>query len=44
MTLSAKFIILCAAVILFFFAAVGVTLIPNPTSWGLFCLALGLLL
>lgn len=28
--------------ILFFFAAVGVTLIPNPTAWGLFFMALGM--
>ncbi len=28
--------------LLFFFAAVGVHIIPNPTAWGLFSLALGL--
>jgi len=30
------------AAILFFFAGVGVTVIPNPATWGLFCLAIGL--
>lgn len=30
------------AAILFFFAAVGVAFIPNPTAWGLFFVALGL--
>lgn len=30
------------AAILFFFAAVGANLIPNPTAWGLVALALGL--
>ena len=30
------------AAILFFFAAVGVAIIPNPTAWGLFFVALGL--
>ncbi len=30
------------AAILFFFGGVGVTVIPNPVTWGLFCLALGL--
>lgn len=29
------------AAVLFFFAGIGVTIIPNPTVWGLFCLALG---
>ncbi len=37
-------IFLLAAVVLFFFAAIGVVFIPNPTSWGLVCLALGILL
>lgn len=30
------------AAVLFFFAAVGVAIIPNPTAWGLVCLAIGL--
>jgi hypothetical protein len=30
------------AIVFFFFAAVGVTILPNPTSWGLVCLAIGL--
>ena len=30
------------AAVLFFFAGVGVTGIPNPVTWGLFALALGL--
>lgn len=32
------------ALILFFFAAVGVAFIPNPTAWGFVALTLGLLL
>ena len=31
-----------AAAIFFFLAAVGSTLLPNPTAWGFVCLALGL--
>lgn len=31
-----------AAVVLFFFAAVGVTAIPHPTEWAFVALALGL--
>jgi hypothetical protein len=34
---------LVAAIILFL-AGIGVTAIPNPIIWGLFCIALGLLL
>lgn len=30
------------AAILFFFAAVGVAIIPNPAAWGLFFLSVGL--
>lgn len=30
------------AAVLFFFAAVGVQIIPGPTAWGLVCLAIGL--
>ena len=30
------------AAFLFFFAAVGVTVIPNPSAWGLVSLAIGL--
>lgn len=30
------------AALFFFFAAVGVTFMPNPTAWGLVSLALGL--
>ena len=33
-----------AAVILFFFEGTGVHIIPHPTTWGLFCTALGLAL
>ncbi len=32
------------AAILFFLAAVSAPLIPNPTAWGLFFVALGLAL
>ena len=42
MTIGSLFLLL--AVFLFFFAAIGVGIIPNPQSWGLVCLALGLLL
>lgn len=35
-------IFLILAALLFFFAGIGVTVIPNPTVWGLFCMALGL--
>lgn len=31
------------AVLFFFFAAVGVSIIPNPSSWGFCSLSLGLL-
>lgn len=37
-------VFLLIAVVLFFFAAVGVAFIPNPTAWGLVCFALGVLL
>lgn len=30
------------AAVLFFFAAVGVAFIPNPSAWGLFFVAIGL--
>jgi hypothetical protein len=33
-----------AAAILFFLQGIGSGLIPNPSTWGLFCVALGLLL
>jgi hypothetical protein len=39
MTLSRLFLIIAA--VLFFLAAVGAPLIPNPTAWGLFFLTLG---
>lgn len=32
------------AVIVFFLAGIGVTFIPNPMIWGLFCMALALLI
>ena len=32
----------CAlAALFFFFAAVGVRILPEPTAWGLVCLAIG---
>jgi hypothetical protein len=34
---------LIAAIVLFL-GGIGATAIPNPVIWGLFCLALGLLL
>jgi hypothetical protein len=30
------------AVVFFFLAAVGSAVIPQPTSWGLVCMAIGL--
>jgi hypothetical protein len=42
MSVGSLFLVL--ALVLFFFAAVGVTVIPNPTAWGLVALTLGLLL
>jgi hypothetical protein len=30
------------AALFFFFAAVGVTIVPNPTAWGLVMTAIGL--
>jgi hypothetical protein len=30
------------AALLFFFAAINVTIIPNPTAWGLVMTAIGL--
>lgn len=34
---------LFAASVLFFFAAVGVALIPAPAAWGMVCLTVGIL-
>mgnify|MGYP001603977775 CR=1 FL=1 len=42
--MSVGTLFLVAAVVLFFLAGVGSTLLPNETTWGLCCLALGLLL
>src|SRR5258708_30580384 len=43
MTIGMIFYVLAA--VIFFLAGVGSTAIgPNPVTWGLFCLALGLLL
>jgi len=36
-------IFMLIALILFFFAAVGVAFIPAPTAWGFVCLTLGFL-
>ncbi len=37
-------ILYVVAAILFFLGGIGSGVIPNPTTWGLFCVALGLLL
>jgi hypothetical protein len=37
-------ILFLIAAILLFLAGIGTTVVPNPTVWALFCLALGLLL
>ena len=42
MTLGRIFYVIAA--ILFFLGGIGSTVIPNPSTWGLFCVALGLLL
>ncbi len=33
-----------AAAVLFFLAGIGSTVIPSAPTWGMFCVALGLLL
>jgi hypothetical protein len=42
MTIGMIFYVLAAIVL--FLAGIGITAIPNPLIWGLFCLVLGLLL
>jgi hypothetical protein len=42
MTIGHIFYVIAA--ILFFLAGIGATLIPKPETWGLFCIAMGLLL
>ena len=42
MTIGMIFYLLAAIVL--FLAGIGVRAIPNPENWGLFCIALGLLL
>lgn len=42
--MSVGTIFLIFSVILFFLAAVGSALLPNPTAWGLVCFVLGHLL
>jgi hypothetical protein len=37
-------ILFVIAAVLFFLAAVGSSILPNPTAWGLFFVALGLAL
>jgi hypothetical protein len=37
-------ILFLAAAVLFFIAAIGLTILPNAMIWAFFCLALGLLL
>ena len=37
-------ILYLVAAVLFLLAAIGSTIVPNPTTWGLFCVALGLFL
>lgn len=37
-------VFLLIALILFFLAGIGATVIPNAVTWGLFCLTLGLLI
>ncbi len=42
MTIGRIFYVIAA--ILFFLGGIGSTVIPNSPTWGLFCVALGLLL
>jgi hypothetical protein len=42
MTIGNIFYIVAAIVL--FVGGIGVTVLPNPVIWGLFCIALGLLL
>ena len=42
MTIGMIFYIIAAIVL--FLGGIGSPAIPNPTTWGLFCIALGLLL
>ncbi|MHB1038265.1 MAG: hypothetical protein ACYC0Y_26885 [Pirellulales bacterium] len=42
MTLGHIFYVIAAIVL--FLGGIGATFIPNPAIWGLFCIALGLLL
>jgi hypothetical protein len=42
MTIGMIFYVVAA--VMFFLAAVGSTAVPSAANWGLFCIALGLLL
>ena len=42
MTIGMIFYMIAAVVL--FLAGIGVTAIPNPVIWGLFCMVIGLLL
>jgi hypothetical protein len=42
MTIGMIFYVIAAVVL--FLGGIGVTAIPNPVIWGVFCIALGLLL
>ncbi len=42
MTIGMIFYLIAALVL--FLGGIGATVIPNPIIWGLFCIALGLLL
>jgi hypothetical protein len=42
MTIGRVFYVMAA--IILFLGGIGATVIPNPVIWGLFCMALGLLL
>jgi len=42
MTVGMVFYVIAAIVL--FLGGIGVTVIPRPETWGLFCIALGLLL
>lgn len=38
------FVFMVAAAVLFFLGGIGVTAIPNPMIWGLFCIAMSFVL
>ena len=44
MTMTIGMIFYVIAAVVLFLGGIGSTVIPNPVIWGLFCIALGLML